>query len=54
MWDIDGDGFDSFQSIDILDLITLSLDELTMEVMLFADDGEGDNEKVIGLTLTSS
>ena len=37
-----------------LDFITLSLDELTMEVVLFANDGERDNEEVIGLTSTSS
>ena len=43
MWDIGGDGFDSFQGTDILDFATFSLDELTMEAML-ADDGEGDNE----------
>ena len=38
MWDIGGDGFDSFQGADILDFSTLSLDEPTMEVMLFVDD----------------
>ena len=42
MWDIGEDGFDSFQSVGILDFVTLSLDEPTMEVVLFADDGEGD------------
>ena len=40
MWDIDGDGSDSFQGIDIQDLATLSLDEPTMEAALFTDDGE--------------
>jgi len=56
MWDIDEDDFDSFQGDDILDFITLSLDELTMEAELFMDDGEGDNvnEEVIGLASTSS
>jgi len=54
MWDIGGDGFDSFQSVGVLNFATLSLDEPTMEVVLFADDGEGDNEEVIGLASTSS
>ena len=54
MWDIDGDGFDSFQGAVVLDFATLFLDELTMEAVLFADDGEGNNEKVIGLVSTSS
>ena len=49
--DIGGDGFDSFQGVYFA---TLSLDEPTMEVVLFVDDGEGDNEEVIGLASTSS
>ena len=54
MWDIDGDGFDSFQDASVLDFVTFSLDEPTMEVVLFADDREGDNEEVTGLASTSS
>ena len=54
MWDIGGCGFNSFQGSDILDFATLSLDEPTMEVVLFADDGEEDNEEVIRLASTSS
>ena len=54
MQNIGGDGFDSFQGAGVLNFTTLSLDEPTMKVVLFADDGEGDNEKVIGLTSTSS
>ena len=54
MWDIDGDGFDSFQGVGVLNFATLSLDEPTMEVVLFADDGKGDNEEVVGLASTSS
>ena len=54
MWDIGGNGFDSFQGAGVLDFATLSLDESMMEVVLFADDGEEDNEEVIGLTSTSS
>ena len=54
MWDIIGDSFDSFQSASILDFAIFSLDEPTMEVVLFAYDGERDNEKVIGLVSTSS
>ena len=40
MQDIGGDGFDLFQSVSALDFATLSFDEPTMEVVLFADDGE--------------
>jgi len=54
MWDIDGDGFNSFQGAGILDFATLSLDEPTMKVVLFADDREENNEELIGLTSTSS
>ena len=54
MWDIGGDDFDTFQGTGILDFSTFSLDELTMESVLFADDGEEENEEVIGLTSTSS
>ena len=55
IWDLGGDGFDSFQGADgVLDFVTLSLDELTMEAVLFADDGKGDNEEVIELASTSS
>jgi len=54
MWDIGGDGFDSFQGGSVLDFATLSLDEPTMEVVLLADDRNGDNEEVIGLASTSS
>ena len=54
MQDYDGDGFNSFQGTNILDFATLSLDEPTMEAVLFADDGEGDNKEVIGLASTSS
>ena len=53
MWDIGGDGFDSFQGASILDFAT-PLDEPTMEVILFADDREGYEEKVIALALTLS
>ena len=54
MWDIGGDGFDSFQGVGVLDFATLSLDEPTIEAVLFADDGEENNKKVIGLVSTSS
>ena len=55
MWDIGGDGFNLFQGVSILDFTALSLDEPTMEAVLFADDGEGDNvnEEVIELSSTS-
>jgi len=54
MWDIGGDGFDSFQGVGILDFVTLSLEELTIEAVLFADDREVDNKEVIGLVSTSA
>ena len=54
MWDSGKDGFDSFQGAVILDFATISIEEPTMEAMLFADDTEGDNEEVIGLASTSS
>ena len=44
MWDIGGDGFDSFQGVGVLNFASLSLDKPTMEAVLFADDGDGDNE----------
>lgn len=52
LWDIGGDAFDSFQGAGILDVATLSLDEPTMEAVLFAND-EG-NEEVIEQASTSS
>ena len=53
MRDIGGHGFDSFQGAGVLYSAALYLDETTMEVVLFADDGEENNEEVIGLALTS-
>ena len=54
MWDIDRDDFDSFQSVGILDFYYSFLGEPTMEVVLFANDEDGDNEEVIGAASTSS
>ena len=54
MWDISGDSFDLFQDVGVLDFATLFLDEPTMEAVLFVDDGDRDNEQVIGLASTSS
>ena len=54
MWDIGGDSFDSFQGTGILDFATISLDEPAMKVVLFVDNGEGDNEEIIGLASLSS
>ena len=54
MWDIGGDGFDSFQDVGIQDFAILSLDEPTIENVLFAGDGEEDNEEVIRLLSTTS
>ena len=52
--DIGGNDFDSFQGAGVFDFTTFSLDKPTTEVILFANDGEGDNEEVIGLVSTSS
>lgn len=38
MWDIGGDTFDSFQGAGILDVAALSLDEPTMEAIVFEED----------------
>lgn len=51
MWDIGGDGFDSFQGAGILDVASLSLDEPTMEAVVFAED---DDDEAIGLPSTST
>lgn len=40
LWDIGGDGFDSFEGSNILEVANLSLDGHTMEAVLFDDDGE--------------
>ena len=44
LWDIGGDGFEMFQGAGILDVASLSLDEPTMEAVVFADDVEGDED----------
>ncbi|GAV92311.1 Dimer_Tnp_hAT domain-containing protein [Cephalotus follicularis] len=42
LWDIGGDAFDSFDNgAGVLEIASLSLDEPTMETMLFTDDGDG-------------
>ncbi|XP_020247901.1 uncharacterized protein LOC109825460 [Asparagus officinalis] len=38
MWDIGGDAFDSFQGAGMLDVAALSLDEPTMEAIVFDED----------------
>ncbi|GAV84697.1 LOW QUALITY PROTEIN: Dimer_Tnp_hAT domain-containing protein, partial [Cephalotus follicularis] len=41
LWDIGGDAFDSFDNgAGVLEIASLSLDEPTMETMLFTDDGD--------------
>lgn len=49
MWDIGGDAFDSFQGAGILDVASLSLDEPTMEAVVFADDEGVDDEPTMDL-----
>jgi len=48
------DGFHSFQGASFQDFAIFSLDEFTMEAVLFASDGEGDTKEVIRLASTSS
>ncbi|XP_022873161.1 uncharacterized protein LOC111392129 [Olea europaea var. sylvestris] len=40
MWDINGDAFDTFEDIDVLEVANLSLDEPELEAMVFADGDE--------------
>ncbi|KAG5556909.1 hypothetical protein RHGRI_007221 [Rhododendron griersonianum] len=42
MWDIAGDQFGSLDDIGMLEVANLSLDEPEMEVVVFTDDGDGD------------
>lgn len=37
MWDIPGDAFDTFEDVGVL--ANLSLDQLELEAIVFADDG---------------
>ena len=38
MWDISGDAFDSMEGAGVLEVANLSLDEPDMEVVLFRDE----------------
>ncbi|KAH1106676.1 hypothetical protein J1N35_010444 [Gossypium stocksii] len=40
MWNIGGDVFDSFEGVGILGIASLSLDELDMEMVIFANEEE--------------
>ncbi|KAG5544627.1 hypothetical protein RHGRI_017158 [Rhododendron griersonianum] len=42
IWDIAGDQFGTFDDIGMLEVANLSLDEPEMEVVVFTDDGDGD------------
>ncbi|KAF1869354.1 hypothetical protein Lal_00018448 [Lupinus albus] len=44
MWDIAGDAWEDFDSAGTLKVTTLSLDEPKVEVVLFANDGQGGDE----------
>jgi len=44
MWDICGDTWDGFDDDENLRVTTLSLDELDMEVALFTNDTQGEDE----------
>jgi len=44
MWAIGEDDFDSFEGVGIIDFGILSLDQPTMEAVLFADDREGEKK----------
>lgn len=42
MWDLGGDGFESFDGVGILEIANLSLDEPDLEAVLFHDEDEQD------------
>jgi len=44
MWDISGDTWDGFDDVGNLRVTTLSLDEPNMQVALFRDDTQGEDE----------
>ena len=46
MWDVGGDSFDTMEGGGIL--ANLSLDELDLDVVLFADDGDTNANVIIG------
>ena len=47
MWSVGGDEWDPFEGARILEVASLSLDELDLEVALFIVDREGNNENDI-------
>jgi len=46
MWDLGGDGFESFEGPSILEVVDLSLDDPDLKVLLFVD---GDEDEAIGV-----
>ena len=44
MWDIGGDEWSLSDGVDILEVVSLSLDEPNMEVILFTEDEEGNSD----------
>ena len=51
MWDLEGDEFETFEGLGILEVANLSLDKPELEVMVFVD---GDEEETIGVGSTSN
>jgi len=49
MWDLGGDGFETFEAPCILDVVNLSLDEPELEAVVFVD-GEEDETIEVGST----
>ena len=48
MWDLGGDGFESFEGPDILKVANLSLNKPDLKAVLFTD---GDEDEAIGVNL---
>ncbi|KAH1238332.1 hypothetical protein GmHk_08G023013 [Glycine max] len=44
MWDIGGDEWDPLEGAEIIEVATLSLDELDLEAILFTDYGQKNDE----------
>ena len=46
MWDVAGDAFGSLNDVGILEVAELSLDEPTLERVLFTDEGDSNDDAI--------
>ena len=46
LWYVGGDAFDSLEGAGLLEIASVSLDESEMEVLVFADEGEREQNEV--------